>query len=111
MNYSLQVIMESINLRTRKGVPFPKMLQNVDIFGAPLPSFNLQGAYAVKTNAGGCVTLVIMTITLLFGLRKIQEMFMRKNPEIMQFVQENAYDVDDTFNIKDENFMMAFAIE
>ena len=103
--------MESVNSNRRSSFTFPKMLHNADIFGAPLPSFNLQGAYAVKTNAGGCVTLVIMTITLLFGLRKIQEMFMRKNPEIMQFVQENAYEVDDTFNIKDENFMMAFAIE
>lgn len=103
--------MESVSSETKSGLAFPKMLQNVDIFGAPLPSFNLQGASAVKTNAGGCFTLVIMTITLLFGLRKIQEMFMRKNPEIMQFVQENAYEVGDTFNIKDDNFMMAFAIE
>ena len=101
----------SSSAKTRGDSSFPKMLQNVDMFGAPLPSFNLQGADAVKTNIGGCITLLIMIITLLFGLRKIQEMLMRRNPEIMQFVQENAYDVSDKFNTRDENFMMAFAIE
>ena len=101
----------SSSARPRSDSSFPKVLRKVDIFGAPLPSFNLNGAEAVKTNIGGCISLLIITITLLFGLRKIQEMLMRRNPEIMQFVLENAYDVSDKFNTREENFMMAFAIE
>ena len=58
----------------------PKFLKSVDMFGAPIPNFNMRGRAEVKTSRGACISIVIFTLTLLFGLLKLQHLFLRKNP-------------------------------
>ena len=56
--------------------------RNIDIFGKPVPSFNLDGKDTIKTTIGACMTLIIVILTLAFGLLKMRHLFERKNPII-----------------------------
>ena len=44
---------------------------NIDIFGKPIPSFNIDGKNKVKTYIGSCLTLIILFLTLTFGILKM----------------------------------------
>ena len=35
----------------------------------------------------------------------------KHNPQVVSYVNYNAYTFDDVFNMRDENFKMAFALE
>ena len=52
----------------------PKMLLTLDMFGAPLPAFNMQGEDTVRTHCGGCISLAIMYVTFLFATLKLQQL-------------------------------------
>ena len=58
-----------------------------------------------------CLSVVMLSITLLFGLLKLQHLLERKNPEIV--TNEVAYEPDDEeakLDADDPEYMMAFAI-
>ena len=56
--------------------------------------------------------MLIMTLTILFGLLKLQHLLQRKNPSISKFILESALTVDDTYQLSSENnFQLAIAIE
>ena len=57
-------------------------LKSVDMFGAPVPNFNMRGRTEVKTSCGACTSMVIFTLTLLFGIIKMEHLALRKNPSI-----------------------------
>ena len=61
----------------------PKFLKSVDMFGAPVPNFNMRGRAEVKTSCGACISMVIFILTLLFGMLKLQHLVVRKNPSIV----------------------------
>ena len=42
---------------------------------------------------------------------KLQHMLIRKAPQIFTVTQEDLFDVSDTYNLEDENFMMAIGVE
>ena len=60
-------------------------LKKMDIFATRLPSFNMNGEEEVRTAAGGILSLAIYTLTFVFSLMKIQDLFLRKNPDITIF--------------------------
>ena len=51
-----------------------RRVKNLDLFAAPVPSFNLAGEESRKTWAGALSSILIMTLTLLFGLVKLEHM-------------------------------------
>ena len=53
------------------------MLKKIDIFGAPVPNFNLRGKSHVKTYAGGMVSIVITFVVLIFGLTQLKKLILR----------------------------------
>lgn len=82
----------------------------MDLFGWPLPSFNMGGRREARTHAGGFISLIIFFFTLIYGLDKIGDLILRQNPQVTQYVEEEAYSIDDSFNMKDKSFMMAFSL-
>ena len=56
--------------------------RNIDIFGAPVPSFNIGGQKTVKTAVGASISIIIMILVLAFGLLKMRDLYERKNPLI-----------------------------
>mmetsp|Transcript_15874 Transcript_15874/g.19999 ORF Transcript_15874/g.19999 Transcript_15874/m.19999 type:complete len:157 (-) Transcript_15874:1317-1787(-) len=52
-----------------------------------------------------------MYISFLFGCAKLLDLYTRKNPTINTYPRKEAFSNDERFNSKDEDFMMAFALE
>ena len=86
----------------------PKFLKSVDMFGAPIPNFNMRGRAEVKTSCGACFSMVIFTLTLLFGMLKLQHLALHKNPSIT--TNTIPLEAGERFDIGSEDFMMAFAV-
>ena len=51
-----------------------RRVKNLDLFAAPMPSFNLAGEESKRTWAGALSSILIMTLTLAFGLIKLEYM-------------------------------------
>ena len=87
-----------------------KMLKGLDLFAAPLPQFNVRGEQDVKTHIGGFVSLLMMTVTFIFAMMKLQNLFDFKNPAIAIFKQEIEAGQENSFEITDD-FQMAFGLD
>ena len=57
-------------------------LIELDTFGSCVPTFNIAGQSKVKTMEGSCASIIIFALTLFFGLIKLQQLTIRKNPLI-----------------------------
>ena len=88
-----------------------EFLSKFDIFALEWPQFNIAGREKLSTLAGGLGSLFIMLITFLYGSAKLMKMYLRENPTINNYMRHDAYTNNEKFNFKDENFMMAFALE
>ena len=86
----------------------PQFVKNIDMFGAQVPTFNLRGREDVKTSAGALASMVIIVLTFLFGLLKLQYLVERKNPSIVANTRNLAF--GERFNTGSDDFMMAFAV-
>ena len=47
---------------------------DLDIFGAPVPSFKISGHTTVRTKLGSFASIMIFALTLIFGLLKLQHL-------------------------------------
>lgn len=83
----------------RKPKPFSKSRWNVlnflakfDLFGEPIPAFNVRGKDKVKTPPGGILSTIIITISLGFAIIKWFELMARSDPIINNNIVANHYD-------------------
>ena len=89
----------------------PGMLLTVDMFGAPVPTFKIQGEEKVRTHFGGLISLLIFYVTTWFALLKLQHLLSKYNPQVNIFTEHDAFDESDVWDGNDEDdFMMAFAV-
>lgn len=86
-------------------------MKKFDMFGAPVPTFNMNGDERVSSHAGGCVSLLIFAVTTSFAIMKLADMLQRQNPAVTQFVQQDAFSADEVYDLRENNFRMAFGIE
>ena len=93
------------------GAGLPKVLLTIDMFGEPLPTFNIKGQSDVRTHCGGCLsTLVILTATA-FAIVKLQHLLEKHNPTVNIFTKKDALDETEIWRANEqEHFMMAFAV-
>ena len=75
----------------------PSFLKNVDMFGAHFPNVNLRAQAEVKTSCGACTSMLIFTVTLLFGILKLEHLALRKNPSIS--TNNNPLEAGERFEI------------
>ena len=87
----------------------PQFVKNWDMFGAHVPTFNIRGRSVVKTSFGACASILILVLTLLFALLKLQYLVEKKNPTIS--TNTSILDGSERFNTGSESFAMAFAFE
>ena len=57
-----------------------QFLKKFDIFEVPLPTFTLKGQRQINTSCGAIASVVILMLTLAYGLLKLQDLVERKNP-------------------------------
>ena len=79
----------------------PRMLLTLDMFGSPLPAFNVRGEQSVRTHCGGCVSLLIMYLTFIFATLKLQHLMSKHNPSVNYFVERDAFDESDVWDGED----------
>ena len=92
------------------GFPMPKMLKKVDMFGAEIPEFNIRGDRSVKTNIGGCCSIIIICVSLLYAAHKFNHVITRHNPQVVSYEVTDAFGVDDRFKTSESDFMLAVAM-
>ena len=77
-----------------------------------MPQLNVKGESIVPTCSGGLVTLLVMLITILFTLLKLEHMLRRNNPSITKFDDASDFYLGEKFDLTEgKNNQMAFAIE
>ena len=86
------------------------VLKSLDLFAAPLPQFNIRGEQEVKTYFGGLISLMIMIVTAIFAMIKLQHLLSHKNPSISVFNEEIEASEENSYQISDE-FMLAFGLD
>ena len=74
---------------TNPGWHLSNVLASIDIFGKPVPSFNLKGQEKVTTALGGLLSFAIVVILVLYATTKALVMIHRTNPIV------NAIDLPD----------------
>ena len=57
-------------------------LRECDIFGHPIPAFNIKGKDRVNTAIGGIMSAVIMTVTFGYAIKKFHQLILKENPII-----------------------------
>ena len=55
------------------------------MFGSQVPKINVRGQTKIKTSTGACLSIIIGTLTISFGLVKLEHLVTRKNPLINNF--------------------------
>ena len=87
------------------------VITNQDMFGRPIPSFNLKGEDEVKTITGGVLTIMLILTILAYGSNKALELFKKNNPVVNVVRKPNAIDEDEVINIGESDFKFTFSLE
>ena len=61
----------------------PNVLKKIDIFGQPLPAFNLKGQTEIPTLTGGLCTFIIFCVFIAYGSLKFVHLIEKRNPTII----------------------------
>ena len=89
----------------------PTFIKQLDMYGLPMPGFNIEGEQTLNTNTGGVCSIMIIYVTLLFAILKFVNMINKENPTVFSYFEPDAVEVDYMFNMIDEDFMIAFSLE
>ena len=84
-----------------------EFVKNIDMFGAAVPGINMRGKTELNTSCGAIISMLIIILTLSFGLLKLEHLMERKNPLIV--TNTVPLDSEEQINTGSDNFMMAFA--
>ena len=87
------------------------MLRSIDIFGEPLPTFNLKGKTHVFTATGGIFTIILAIVFLGYTLVKFEHLIEYKNPDVTEFLEKNFYDYQTRIDLNEIGFKFAFTLE
>ena len=100
----------------KRGLKTPKwhigtVLANMDSFGKQIPMFNIQGDSQVKTVFGGVLSVLVITLTLMYSTMKFIDLMERKNPQLIEQELSEYFETSSVVNLNDINFRMAFTVE
>ena len=96
---------------SRKRWGMEKILQRIDVFGRPLPAFNIKGRSEVNTRVGGLISLIIISTVLVYASIKLMFLIKRHNPQLSSYSRDSIYIDGETVILNEQNFRIAFAIE
>ena len=82
----------------------------MDLFGRPVPGFKINGHERVNTTTGGLITLLMMSILILFGLLRLQHLLTHHNPTINTYTEVDAL-IDQKFDPLENDLFIAVGLE
>ena len=97
-------------LKSNFFMPF-YLLEHVDLFKTKLPGFNLRGKHQISSVYGGMLTIMILTVMLLYSGIKLEMLLYRQNPNISSFTEEFKLTSKDVLNFKDRQLRFAWTFE
>ena len=98
-------------LKMLRKIGLPIFIKRFDMFGAPMPVFNIDGDQKHTTNTGGVLSIFIFYLTLLFAIVKFSHMISRQNPMVFSYKERDAFDTEEKFNFYTQEFKIAFSLE
>ena len=93
-----------------KGHRLPKLLEKIDIFGRPLPTFNLNSDTEVNTVTGGLVTFAIIIMVLCYGSLKFYHLISKHNANVTSVLETDVFDFNEITNLSEAGFRLAFSV-
>ena len=93
-----------------KGLKLQSILERVDQFGRPLPTFNLKGEEMVHTVTGGLMTFFILVVMLSYGTLKFYHLVTLHNADVTSVLETDVYDYNERLNLNDIGFRFAFSV-
>ena len=81
------------------------------MLGENVPSLTMNGKSSIKTFTGAIISILVMSLTTLFALLKLQFLLMRKSPDVVEYIKASAFDYTDIYNTAENDFMMAISVE
>ena len=82
----------------------------IDFFGTHAPTFYLGGKHKVNTCPGGMLSIVMITILLVFSSLKLTKLIHAKNPTLSTVLIEQNFEPEHKIDLIDKNFKIAIAI-
>ena len=86
-------------------------LTNIDSFGKQVPGFNIKGSSSIGTVIGGFVTVIVLSLTLLYATVKTMHLIGKENPVMSSLTIPSYYNSTDRYYLNEANFRMAFSVE
>ena len=105
MNHTLR------QAKNKRKTEFVHTLKRIDLFGMPLPSFNIKGEEKTRTNCGAFLTMLLVSIVVLYASIKSVQLQSRSNPIISAFEQSSDWTAENPINFNERNMKVAFAFE
>ena len=102
-----------ISSKSRKNRPanVREAFKKIDVFGAKLPAFNIQGQTQVLTVSGGILTALLSVVFIGYASLKLTHLMDKKNPLIAELKETNFYDFNTRINLNEIGYKMAFTVE
>ena len=83
---------KSKNAQTRSNSwGISNLLELFDIFGKPLPMFNIKGKESVHTILGGVASICIFGVVVLYAVAKFAQLESRSNPTVSSYIEQGFY--------------------
>ena len=82
---------------------FTNTVEKLDIFPASMPSFNVHGKSDVQTFFGASISFLIVSLTVLFALLKMQQLQQKKNPSVSKISSSDLSDFNPAFTLNTES--------
>ena len=71
----------------------------------------MRGEERIKTNVGGCCSILIIYVSVMYALHKFNHLILRHNPQLNSYEVFDAFDADYRFETSESDFMLAVAME
>ena len=86
------------------------LLEKIDQFGTPLPTFNLNEQTELHTVTGGLTTFAIIVIILCYGTLKFYHMITNHNANVASVLETDVFDFNDIMNLNEVGFRFSFSV-
>ena len=68
----------------------------------------MKGHSMYKTSLGAIATILIMTVSLMFGIVKLEHLILKRNPNLT--TNTESLEDDEVYDSSSDEFMLAFAL-
>ena len=94
----------------RRRSRFIEQTEKIDVFGEPMPGFNLNGRDAVTSQVGVFASIIMICLVLVFMTVKFMVLAQRKAPLITNATIPSYYDNSLEWSWAENGYRMAFGI-